>query len=392
MLTLSIPLTSRQTVFTVYESKLIPMPQPDDAQVAFKWDIEGPYLAVSEDRMETAVLSEVQFEKCIGSARYRICHESIPTDLGRSSCLSTLFFFSPLEALAICDTQLFYLPNIERAENLGFGIWLITSSSDSFVFSESHTDPSVPEISTYQGCNICLISLSCGMQIATKNIKIRSDLESCKFIPPIKLQLQLPDPLFSLISEVPSVDELPYYSSKPQASIDLLRNVRKELLKSPKAAKLENLVEISKPLVAQMKMLRPSLTSKLESYVPFKVSAALTLTVTVISLLLHALAMYIYHRYHLFDKLFPTAVKTDEGQSIKIRPLIPVEPEHLESVRKQIKTWNKNAIVVSSHKYEPPATPTAPSTPSRTRRQSEPSLRLSESRESEIGVIDESST
>ena len=73
LMTLSIPLASGQTVFTLFEAKLIPMPYPDDPQLALKWDIEAPYLAISEDQMESSVLSAAQFEQCLGSSKYRVC-------------------------------------------------------------------------------------------------------------------------------------------------------------------------------------------------------------------------------------------------------------------------------------------------------------------------------
>ena len=48
IVTLAIPLASRQTVFTVYNAQTVPMPQPEP-QMAVKWSIEAPYLAISED-------------------------------------------------------------------------------------------------------------------------------------------------------------------------------------------------------------------------------------------------------------------------------------------------------------------------------------------------------
>ena len=37
LLTLNIPLASRQTVFSLFEAKLIPMPFPDDTKSAIMW-------------------------------------------------------------------------------------------------------------------------------------------------------------------------------------------------------------------------------------------------------------------------------------------------------------------------------------------------------------------
>ena len=54
-------------------AKVVPMQQKGTGS-AIRWKIESPYLAVSEDSMETAVLSKDQLEKCLGSSSCRICH------------------------------------------------------------------------------------------------------------------------------------------------------------------------------------------------------------------------------------------------------------------------------------------------------------------------------
>ena len=125
-MTLNIPLASKQTVFVLYEAKTIPMPYPDDPQLAITWKLEAPYLALSEDQMESSVLSKDQFEQCLGSSKYRICSETFPTELGHSSCIATLFFDTPLEALSVCETISFlYLVLIKHP------IWVM-------VFGSSH--------------------------------------------------------------------------------------------------------------------------------------------------------------------------------------------------------------------------------------------------------------
>ena len=81
LLTLNIPLASRQTVFSLFEAKLIPMRFPNDPESALMWDIEVPFLAISENLMEPSPLSASQVDRCLGSSRYRICSETIPTEI-----------------------------------------------------------------------------------------------------------------------------------------------------------------------------------------------------------------------------------------------------------------------------------------------------------------------
>ena len=102
LLTLNIPPASQQTLFTLFGAKLLPKPFPDDHQTALTWNIEAPYSALSENKLESSVLSEEQFEHCLGSSKYRKCSEAAPTQIGQHSCIATLYFFSPIDALAVC--------------------------------------------------------------------------------------------------------------------------------------------------------------------------------------------------------------------------------------------------------------------------------------------------
>ena len=81
LLTLANPLVSSETAFYVFWAHLIPMPEKEPG-VALQWKIEGPYLAVSENMMESTVLPFEQFADCLGSARYKICHKTMETHLG----------------------------------------------------------------------------------------------------------------------------------------------------------------------------------------------------------------------------------------------------------------------------------------------------------------------
>ena len=173
LLNLAIPYASSQTAFQMYRAQVIPMPQADPTE-AIKWVTEGSYPAILEDSMETTVLTEEQYANCLGTSTYRICHQTMETHLGQSSCLATLYFHSTMTALTVCETEKILLPTPEKATNLGYGIWLIASASAAFSLREYSLD----ELNTLKredqpGCNICLITLDCGLQLISKYIKIR---------------------------------------------------------------------------------------------------------------------------------------------------------------------------------------------------------------------------
>ena len=173
------------------------------------------------------------------------------------------------EALAVCDTTIVQLPAIEQATNLGYGICLIQSAH---AVTLREVSSSSVQGSSFRGCRICLITLACGMQIMTDNIKIRSDLSSCAHIPPIKLQVSLPIPKASLVMEVPPLEELPFYKSKAEAGVKLLREVKLQLAKGPKNREVKHMIDIARPYASEMKLLKPALTKEFIQYVPFRIS------------------------------------------------------------------------------------------------------------------------
>ena len=172
------------------------------------------------------------------------------------------------------------------------------------------------------------------MQIHTGHIIIRSDLASCSTIPAIKLRLSLPDPLESLIMQVAPLDDLPVYKSKAEAGVTLLKALRKKLISSPRARQVNQLVEKARPFAQDMKLLKPFLTREFNQYVPFKVSFTLTVTVFIISTVLHLVFMYVYHRFNLKDRIFPK--KTVKKNALK--PVLHVPHECLPAVSEILST------------------------------------------------------
>ena len=66
------------------------------------------------------------------------------------------------------------------------------------------------------------------------HIKIRSDLGTCEEKPAIRVNVKFPDPLLELWSELLEIEDMPYYSTKAEAEIAMLKEVRETLLEIPK--------------------------------------------------------------------------------------------------------------------------------------------------------------
>ena len=84
----------------------------------------------------------------------------IAAETGHGSCLATLFFKGCVEALQICDTEQIALAATEKAENLGFGVWLITSATTAYTLFESNRASTTSSaIIKNPGCRICIITM-----------------------------------------------------------------------------------------------------------------------------------------------------------------------------------------------------------------------------------------
>ena len=109
--------------------------------------------------------------------------------------------------------------------------------------------------------------------------------------------MKFPDPLNQLWSELPEVDGMPYFLTKSAAGIAILKEVRENLLDSPKMRDPEKLLEIACPVSPKMTQLRPSLSEEFDSHLYIKNSLLMSLISFLGSLVLHMLFVCIYHRY-----------------------------------------------------------------------------------------------
>ena len=78
-----------------------------------------------------------------------------------------------------------------------------------------------------------------------------------------------------MLSELPDLEELPYFESEIDAEIKLLRDNKTKLIDSPQLTKTDQLDAIAKPIAHDMRLLKPTLTSKPETYVPLNFHSCL---------------------------------------------------------------------------------------------------------------------
>ena len=77
---------------------MVLVPQMDE-DMAIKWNVEAEYLAVSENLMETSLVTGDLLDKCIGPCNYGMCHEQLATENKDASCPTTLYCGNIKDAL-----------------------------------------------------------------------------------------------------------------------------------------------------------------------------------------------------------------------------------------------------------------------------------------------------
>ena len=128
LLALSKPLESNQTALIVYRANTVPMLKPEPT-IPRKWKIETLFLAMSEVKLQTVCSSQYDLDNCFVSATYQIWLRSNATERGHGSCLPILFFKRPLVPIENYETGLLEYPAAGKAQNLGYGVWLITAAT-----------------------------------------------------------------------------------------------------------------------------------------------------------------------------------------------------------------------------------------------------------------------
>ena len=321
LLTLAIPMASSTTAMNVI--KAIPMPMPDgQTGRAYIFRLETKYIGISSDYKEVALLTDDELDSCIGSSRYAVCSKAIPTETSKSSCLATLYYHDD-ETLALrnCQVDLVDLPLTEQAINLGFGRWMIMSAKDNYRLVETSTNGSNPlGKREHMGCRVCIITLACGPQLQGEIIHLRSDLSSCEHEPKLRIDVKLPDPLSTMFSLLPPLEELPHFSSMTEAKKQLLIEAQPQLQYLPMTRSNEAVRQIAEPIIRKLTIMKPKFSEKFEQYIPWKMSLLFGFLSFLFSICLHLGYSQLLHKWSKLHRRFPFRI-THEGRKIKTKPV-----------------------------------------------------------------------
>ena len=236
---------------------------------------------------------------------------------------------------------------------------MITSATSAYTLFESDIESTTASgVEKFLGCNICIVTLECGKQLVGPIIKIRSVLATCEQLQAIKINVQLPDPLSNLLSELPELEDMPYNDSKTEAEIEVFKEVKKNLLEIPNAQNQEQMKKIAKPLALNMRKHRPSLARVFDDRLTFSNSLIMSIISFIGSMVLHALFMWIYHK-NKKERTDPTQILTppltQESNADSSEPTGPFQEalndvkDHANRIKSEMKMeLNKRAHAFTS--------------------------------------------
>ena len=126
-----------------------------------------------------------------------------------------------------------------------------------------------------------------------------------------------------------------YYYTKTEAGIELFKELKKKLLEIPNVQNQEQMRKIAKPLALNMRKLRPSLVRVFDDRLTMKNSLMMSIISFIGSMVLHALFMWIYHKFKkdktdLMQLLTPPL--TQESNADSSEPTAPFQ-EALNDVK-----------------------------------------------------------
>ena len=331
----SIPLASVETEMTVFKATPIPMPDENNPGMATIWDIETEYLAQQGDNQ--VLLTKEQLDTCVGSPAIGICTNGFPIEKNHKSCLSSLIYRDTHAVVKNCNIKSLQLPMYEKAENLGHGVWLITSFTSNYQLTESIPSEypgQVARTKNHKGCLSCIFILECGHTLSGPNIKITSDLSACKRIPPIRIDLKLSDPLKRIFTEIPELKELPHMPTINAAKEEMMKDIRKKLSKLPTPSFNEaQLSAIAMETAYTLQTIRPQFSDNFTSSDSTFRQIVLWIFSAIFAFILHTLITYAYHKYLQVHTKFPFRSQF-RGRTMFSKPMTVVDQDDYNYLKK----------------------------------------------------------
>ena len=257
---INIPVHHTMGLHDVYRAT--PLPQPaNGGSTATQYKFVNTHLLVSERRDNFAEIpGEVISAHCSGSNRLKLCFR--PFAMSRSSessCLASLFFDLPTNALKLCPQEVIVLPEIPTATYLDDSTYLVMSRDDDYTlfnYSRGAKDRGEP----IAGCRSCLLRPSCDGRIETPDgaLVLVPDPRTCQYETGLTIMIRQHPLIQSLFATLEEAEKnLPGVMIpeilKEQARSEMVEALRLNLVKLPEGSVDEETIsEITKPFADEI--------------------------------------------------------------------------------------------------------------------------------------------
>ena len=167
--------------------------------------------------------------------------------------------------------------------------------------------PSSLPITSYDGCTLRNITLACSHKLNGPDVTVLSDLESCYAVPPTFIHVDLPDALFHILSILLPLYQLPTYNTKTSTKLELLHSLKNDIafVSMPTLSSVADLRNVAEPIALKMIDLKPPIQQQISAAPNSKTSLYMGLVSFTVSMLLHPLVEFLYHKFAHSKNILP---------------------------------------------------------------------------------------
>ena len=197
------------------------------------------------------------------------------------------------EVLALGEVENVKLPELEQAQSLGDGQWLITASKPHFKMRIASYEGQI-DTEQLAGCQACK-RLPCGGKRVTNLNSVQADSASCKNKFVLKMDVKMAGPLIYLINSLPPIDELAHQSNIETSETSLIEEDQNRMARSPTMTpEFTNDIneEIARPIIQSYRELRKPLTDNFGETLQSHISISMTITSFIVALLFQIIFHY----------------------------------------------------------------------------------------------------
>lgn len=218
-ITLHIPITSMNTIFTVYRVQSVPIVMSETRNELSLVNFDEPYIAISSDSLFYMMMSDSEFQSCQGNTLKRCTQGLAIREFSRPNCALAMFLNDLENIQKLCDYKLIphqaTIPT--KVINIEQNSYLISTTDTNWIQSCTHG-----MVVHVKPCRLCTITVPCRCSLRADSFYIPPTLNNCNDtrLPVSKVARNLPI-LFEFYGKEGDLKNLSdFVASNPDMPID----------------------------------------------------------------------------------------------------------------------------------------------------------------------------